>query len=131
MQPLLQSKVMQLHPVVVLLAVLLGGGWFGIVGAFLAVPVAASIAVVLRYLGDLIDLRTGDRLATDIDWVTDDGHSVGSESERAAAFFRTLVSRRSADGDGAESVEPTAAATGSDPAPTLSQRLLRRGKRRS
>ena len=96
LQPLLQSRVMQLHPVVVLLAVLLGGVWGNIVGAFLAVPIAASIAVVLRYLGDLIDLRTGDRRAEDINWATDDGHSIAYEGEKHAAFFRALVSRRTA-----------------------------------
>ncbi len=106
LQPLLQSRVMKLHPVVVLLAVLLGGTWLGIMGAFLAVPVAASVAVVLRYLGDLVDLRTGDRSASDIHWATDDGHVVGGESERSAAFFRALARRRSrsASPDPAESV---------------------------
>ena len=96
LQPLLQSRVMQLHPVVVLLAVLLGGVWGGIVGAFLAVPIAASAAVVLRYLGDLIDLRTGDRRAEDIQWATDDGHTIAYEGEKHAAFFRALVNRRTA-----------------------------------
>ncbi|MDO5678568.1 MAG: AI-2E family transporter [Propionibacteriaceae bacterium] len=96
LQPLLQSRVMQLHPVVVLLAVLLGGVWGGIIGAFLSVPMAASVAVVLRYIGDLIDLRTGDRRAEDITWATDDGHTVAYESEKHAAFFRALVSRRTA-----------------------------------
>ncbi len=94
LQPLLQSRVMQLHPVIVLLAVLLGGTWAGIIGAFLAVPVAAVAAVLMRYLGDLTDLRTGDRTAADINWATDDGQAVGTESERAAAFFRTLVRGR-------------------------------------
>ena len=94
LQPVLQSRVMELHPVVIILAVLLGGGWFGIVGAFLAVPVAASAAVVFRYLGDMIDLRTGDRVASDIAWATDDGHVVGGESEKSARFFQDLVRRR-------------------------------------
>lgn len=96
LQPLLQSRVMQLHPVVVLLAVLLGGVWGGIMGAFLAVPMAASAAVVLRYIGDLIDLRTGDRAAEEIVWATDDGHTIADEGEKHAAFFRALVSRRTA-----------------------------------
>lgn len=91
LQPVLQSRVMKLHPVVVLLAVLLGGVWFGIIGAFLAVPVAASFAVIMRYLGDLTDLRTGERSADEIEWATADGHVVASESERAAHFFRALV----------------------------------------
>jgi putative heme transporter len=54
LQPWLQSRVMQLHPVVVLLAVTLGSTLFGIVGAFLAVPVVAVVAVVLRYLNDAV-----------------------------------------------------------------------------
>ncbi len=97
LQPLLQSRVMQLHPIVVLLAVVLGGSWAGIVGAFLAVPVAASLAVILRYLGDLIDLRTGEREPTEIAWVTDDGHQVATESLASAALFRALARNRSKD----------------------------------
>ncbi|MFC9517791.1 AI-2E family transporter [Nocardiaceae bacterium NPDC056970] len=57
LQPVLQSKSMKLHAVVVLLAVTAGGSLFGIVGAFLAVPVAAVGAVVIRYLGEQIDER--------------------------------------------------------------------------
>ncbi|SDL24748.1 AI-2E family transporter [Tessaracoccus oleiagri] len=103
LQPVLQARVMQLHPVIVILAVLLGGGWAGIIGAFLAVPVAAAGAVVLRYLGDMIDLRTGDRAAADINWVTADGRVVGGESEKSAMLFRALIRRR-------ERVEPEAEA---------------------
>ncbi len=58
LQPVLQSRSMKLHAVVVLLAVTAGGSLFGIVGAFLAVPVAAVIAVVVRYLGEQIDAVT-------------------------------------------------------------------------
>ncbi|EGD22409.1 AI-2E family transporter [Prescottella equi] len=57
LQPVLQSKSMKLHAVVVLLAVTAGSSLFGIVGAFLAVPVAAVGAVVIRYLGEQIDER--------------------------------------------------------------------------
>lgn len=99
LQPLLQSKVMHLHAVVVLLAVLLGGGWFGIIGAFLAVPVAASLAVVARYLGELTDLRTGERTTDDIQWATAEGKVVGNESERSAQFFKSLVRGRRSDAD--------------------------------
>ncbi|WP_280488692.1 AI-2E family transporter [Nocardia farcinica] len=58
LQPVLQSRSMQLHAVVVLLAVTAGGSLYGIVGAFLAVPVAAVAAVILRYVGEQIDLVT-------------------------------------------------------------------------
>ena len=46
---------MNLHPAVVLLSVTAGGSLFGITGAFLAVPVVASVAEVLRYLNERID----------------------------------------------------------------------------
>lgn len=55
LQPLLQSRSMHLHAVVVLLAVSAGGSLYGIAGAFLAVPVAAVAAVVFRYLSEQID----------------------------------------------------------------------------
>lgn len=62
LQPWLQSKSMDLHAVIVLLAVTLGGTLFGITGAFLAVPAAASLAVVLRYLNEQIAERAGETL---------------------------------------------------------------------
>jgi len=55
LQPWLQSRAMQLHAGVVILAVTLGSTLFGITGAFLSVPVAAMVAVVLRYLSGLAD----------------------------------------------------------------------------
>ncbi|MCM6773278.1 AI-2E family transporter [Nocardia sp. CDC159] len=58
LQPVLQSRSMKLHAVVVLLAVTAGGSLYGIVGAFLAVPVAAVAAVVIRYIGEQIDVVT-------------------------------------------------------------------------
>ncbi|QBJ97686.1 AI-2E family transporter [Rhodococcus sp. ABRD24] len=57
LQPVLQSKSMKLHAVVVLLAVTAGGSLFGIVGAFLSVPIAAVGAVLIRYLGEQIHER--------------------------------------------------------------------------
>ncbi|WP_280235846.1 AI-2E family transporter [Nocardia cyriacigeorgica] len=58
LQPVLQSRSMKLHAVIVLLAVTGGGALYGIVGAFLAVPVAAVVAVVVRYVGEQIDVVT-------------------------------------------------------------------------
>lgn len=55
LSPLLQGKNMNLHPAVVLLSVTAGGSIFGITGAFLAVPVVASIAEILRYVNERID----------------------------------------------------------------------------
>ncbi|WP_406272652.1 AI-2E family transporter [Nocardia sp. NBC_00881] len=58
LQPVLQSRSMRLHAVIVLLAITAGGSLYGIVGAFLAVPVAAIVAVIVRYIGEQIDAAT-------------------------------------------------------------------------
>ncbi len=60
LQPVLQSRSMQLHAVIVLLAITVGGSLWGIVGAFLAVPIAAVGAVVLRYLSEQIDAASDE-----------------------------------------------------------------------
>jgi len=48
--PLLVGDRIGLHPVAVIFAVLAGGQLFGFIGVLLALPVAAVIAVILRYL---------------------------------------------------------------------------------
>jgi putative heme transporter len=60
LQPILQGKSLQLHAAVVLLAVTAGGTLYGIAGAFLAVPVTAAAATVLRYL-----FAQADRISED------------------------------------------------------------------
>ncbi|WP_092863786.1 AI-2E family transporter [Quadrisphaera sp. DSM 44207] len=54
LQPVLVGRVLELHPAVVLSAVTVGGTLFGIVGAFLAVPVVSMTVVVLRYLREVL-----------------------------------------------------------------------------
>lgn len=81
LQPVLQSKSMQLHAVVVLLAVAAGSSLFGIVGAFLAVPVAAVGAVVIRYLGEQIDERLEKDALLDAAEATADGGATPRDSE--------------------------------------------------
>ncbi|NNH70662.1 AI-2E family transporter [Nocardia uniformis] len=58
LQPVLQSRSMKMHAVIVLLAITVGGSLFGIIGAFLAVPVTAVATVVLRYVLEQIDAAT-------------------------------------------------------------------------
>nr|WP_090343187.1 AI-2E family transporter [Mycolicibacterium malmesburyense]CRL74078.1 permease [Mycolicibacterium malmesburyense] len=60
LQPFLQSRVMKLHAAVILLAVTAGGALFGIIGAFLAVPTVAMLAVLVRYVSEQIDERAED-----------------------------------------------------------------------
>lgn len=55
LQPMLQSRSLRLHAAVVLLVVTAGTSLYGIAGAFFAVPIAAAVAVVIRYLGEVID----------------------------------------------------------------------------
>jgi predicted PurR-regulated permease PerM len=58
LQPIIQGRGLNLHAAVVILAVTAGSQLFGITGAFLAVPVAALIAVVYRYVRDELDDRS-------------------------------------------------------------------------
>ncbi|MFC3241563.1 AI-2E family transporter [Gordonia humi] len=63
LQPWLQARSMDLHAVIVLLAVTLGGSLFGITGAFLAVPAASCLAVALRYILEQIGKAAGEEIA--------------------------------------------------------------------
>ncbi|MDX8030083.1 AI-2E family transporter [Lentzea sp. BCCO 10_0856] len=58
LQPILQSRSLRLHAAVVLLVVTAGTSIYGIAGAFFSVPVAAAVAVVMRYLGEVIEARS-------------------------------------------------------------------------
>jgi len=51
LQPLLLGDAIGLHPVWVIFAVLAGGQLFGFVGVLIALPVAAAIAVLVRFGG--------------------------------------------------------------------------------
>ncbi len=47
-QPQIQKRAVQVHPFVVLVAVLFGSSLFGVVGALMAIPAAASIQIAIR-----------------------------------------------------------------------------------
>ena len=59
LQPILQSRSMNMHAAVVLLAVTAGGSLYGITGAFLAVPVVAVVSEIWRYVAERMDARAG------------------------------------------------------------------------
>ena len=50
--PLLMSRAVHLHPAVIVVALGAGGILAGIIGVFLAVPVAGVVSVVLQYAQD-------------------------------------------------------------------------------
>ncbi|MDQ4117287.1 MAG: AI-2E family transporter, partial [Actinomycetota bacterium] len=52
LQPFIMGRVIRLPAFVILVAVAIGSAWLGVLGAFLAVPVAASIARILEYHTD-------------------------------------------------------------------------------
>jgi putative heme transporter len=60
LQPIIQSRTVDLHPLVILLAVAAGGSLFGIVGAYLAVPVTAVVFAVVASLQSDSDELTGE-----------------------------------------------------------------------
>jgi putative heme transporter len=47
--PVLMSRTVHLHPAVIVVALAVGGVLAGIIGVFLAVPIAGIISVVLEY----------------------------------------------------------------------------------
>ncbi len=55
LQPIIQSRTVDLHPAVILLAVAAGGSLFGILGAYLAVPVTAVVSAVLIALREELE----------------------------------------------------------------------------
>lgn len=128
LQPLLQSRSMSLHPILVLLAITAGSEKYGIVGGFLAVPVVAALAVLVRYAGEQIDLRAGTVTASDLTYRTDRGRVAALRTERlrllssltrhsakSAAEHATQkeISKDSPDLDGAAAGSTSASSSGS------------------
>jgi predicted PurR-regulated permease PerM len=50
LQPLIMGRTVEIHPILVLLAVVVGGGLFGLAGLLLAVPAIAAANVVASHL---------------------------------------------------------------------------------
>jgi predicted PurR-regulated permease PerM len=48
LQPFVYGRTVQIHPLIVIVAILIGGALLGILGALIAIPVAASLQSVVR-----------------------------------------------------------------------------------
>jgi predicted PurR-regulated permease PerM len=59
-QPYVYGQTVLLHPLVVIVAILIGGSLLGILGALIAIPVAATIQSIVR---DLWQFRSGELAA--------------------------------------------------------------------
>ena len=93
LQPILQGRGLNLHAAVVILAVTAGSSLAGIIGAFLAVPVTALIAVSYRYARDQLDGKSPE--------VLPDGTRAQITADTTGAHL-TREPATVADGDGAE-----------------------------
>ncbi|MCX5208667.1 AI-2E family transporter [Kitasatospora sp. NBC_00240] len=63
LQPLIQSRTVQLHPATIMVVVIAGGGVAGVIGALLAVPISAAVLGIISVLRGTGGPATG-RLAT-------------------------------------------------------------------
>lgn len=88
LSPMLQSRAMNLHPVIVLVSVTVGGGLFGLIGGFLAVPAAAMIAVCYRYVLDILRIHSGEKIAAELDFVTEEGRTIAEIEEKESVHER-------------------------------------------
>lgn len=86
--PTVQSRAVSLHPVLVLLGVAAGGTIWGILGAFLAVPVIACVLTAMRYGSEHLDLRTGEVRAADVRNLTREGAQAAALAELSAPVFQ-------------------------------------------
>lgn len=48
LQPIIYKRTVDVHPLIVIVGVLIGGGMLGVLGALLAIPIAAALQVVIR-----------------------------------------------------------------------------------
>lgn len=86
--PVLQRRSINVHPAISLISVAIGGTTFGIIGAFLAVPVVATALVVLRYLSEQIDVVSGERDPSTIRVITPDGALAAAATAQLTRLFR-------------------------------------------
>jgi predicted PurR-regulated permease PerM len=47
-QPVVYRRTVQIHPLIVIVAVLIGGSLLGVLGALLAIPIAATVQIVVK-----------------------------------------------------------------------------------
>lgn len=128
LQPVLQGRAMQMHAAIVLLSVTVGSTLFGILGAFLAVPVAAVVAVWFRYHAEMVSLRSGEITIDDIEIATAKGGNMTSQEAFLAVRDRLVsIGRRKSTRTVAES-EPQ---QGARPTGSTAARLSKKSRRKS
>ncbi|WP_238154566.1 AI-2E family transporter [Ornithinimicrobium sufpigmenti] len=130
LQPLLQSKAMDLHPALILLVVAAGATRFGIVGAFLAVPVTAAFVSVIRYGSEHLDLRTGTVRADELTILTSEGRTAAVMAERTAPVFQLRAKQAFEQAEGERGAASAFVERGTELAVSLRDKLLAPMRRR-
>lgn len=131
LQPVLQSKAMDLHPALILLVVAAGATRFGIVGAFLAVPVTAAFVSVIRYGSEHLDLRTGTVRAEELTILTSEGRTAAVMAERTAPVFQLRAKQAFEQAEGERGAAREFVERGAGLAISLRDKLLAPIRRRS
>ncbi|GAB3347043.1 AI-2E family transporter [Modestobacter lapidis] len=96
LQPIIQGRGLNLHAAVVILAVTAGSSLAGIIGAFLAVPVTALIAVAYRYGRDQLD-GLAPEVAADGTRQELTGDATGSQLVRSQVADEPVAETRDAE----------------------------------
>ncbi len=128
LSPMLQSRAMNLHPVIVLISVTIGGGLFGLVGAFLAVPVAAMVAVAYRYLLDMLRIHSGERNADELEFLTPEGRTIAQIAQEESVYERKQW-RGDRDWSTAPVIDDVVAPAQPDPGTTSWKKLRERSSK--
>ena len=124
LSPMIQGRSMELHPAIVILVVAAGGTRWGIIGAFLAVPLTAALVTLLRYGNEHLDLRTGAIRAEDVTNLTQEGHKAAEEAESSAPVFLLRAHQAHEQAEGERGVAKNFLAGSQDLALNLRDRLL-------
>ena len=59
LQPLIMSKQLKLHPVAIMLALLIFGYFFGVIGMILATPIMATLKVIFTFFDEKYNIMPG------------------------------------------------------------------------
>ena len=84
--PKIQGDAVQLHPAAVVFAIIIGGALAGLLGAILALPIAAAFRDVVRYLFRRLSPDAPDALAASIDGLHLERHLATAGGPRVSAI---------------------------------------------
>ncbi|MFP5341451.1 MAG: AI-2E family transporter [Candidatus Limnocylindria bacterium] len=124
--PKIQGDAVQLHPAAVIAAIVVGGAIAGLLGAILALPIAAAIRDVVRFLFRRLSPESGEVVASAVAGLRLDGrlgHSVVTASQAAEEAAAAMPEPGSAEPEPAADAMPardpasSAARPSADPDP--------------